>query len=166
MICLAKESDIPEILKLTAACAKALVEVGIYQWNESYPSQEKFEKDISRGELYLLKTDQEIIGTIVISTFMDPEYYSVSWTTPNQHNYYIHRLAVHPQHQKKGYGKLLMEYAEEYARTNRAVSVRLDTFSKNEGNNTFYKNRGYQKVGHIFFPKQSKYPFLCYELIL
>lgn len=166
MIRLANKLDIPEILKLTAACAQAMADVGIHQWNESYPSQEAFERDIRRGELYLLLENKNIVGTIVISTFMDQEYYSVPWLTVNQNNYYIHRLAVHPTHQKKGYGKLLMDYAEEIARNNHAVSVRLDTFSQNKRNNTFYKSRGYQKVGSIFFPKQSDLPFFCYELKL
>ncbi|GGW24745.1 GNAT family N-acetyltransferase [Arenibacter certesii] len=166
MIRLAKESDIPAILKLTAACAKAMADNGIYQWNESYPSQEAFGNDIQRGELFLLMENNHIVGTIVISTHMDQEYFSIPWSTPYHNNLYIHRLAVHPTHQKKGYGKLLMDYAENFARDNSAVSVRLDTFSKNERNNIFYKKRGYQEVGHIFFPKQSKYPFVCYELIL
>lgn len=166
MIRLAKESDIPTILKLTAACAKAMADNGIYQWNESYPSQEAFENDIQRGELFLLIQNNHIVGTIVISTLMDQEYFSIPWSTPNHNNFYIHRLAVHPNFQKKGYGKLLMDYAEEYARNKSAISVRLDTFSKNERNNIFYQHRGYREVGHVFFPKQSKYPFLCYELIL
>ncbi|MGM0391936.1 MAG: GNAT family N-acetyltransferase, partial [Bacteroidota bacterium] len=30
----------------------------------------------------------------------------------------------------------------------------------------FYESRGYQKLGDIYFPKQSEHPFHCYELIL
>ncbi|MCM4167731.1 dTDP-fucosamine acetyltransferase [Arenibacter antarcticus] len=166
MIQLAKKSEIPEILKLTAACAQNMVEQGIYQWNESYPSLQAFERDIERGELYLLQGDQDIVGIIVISSYMDMEYFSIPWLTPNHNNRYIHRLAVHPKHQKKGYGKILMDFAEEYAANQGSVSVRLDTFSQNTRNNTFYKSRGYQKVGSIFFPKQSEHPFICYELKL
>ena len=79
---------------------------------------------------------------------------------------YIHRLAVHPQEQKKGYAKVLMDFAEDYARKGGFISVRLDTFSKNVRNNKFYQARGYRAVGDIYFPKQSEFPFHCYELIL
>lgn len=166
MIRLAKISEIPEILNITRACAKSMIDRGIYQWNDHYPSEEAFRKDIDRKELYVLEENDTIIGTIVLSTLMDEEYDPISWSMPNNNNIYIHRLAVHPQEQKKGYAKVLMDFAEDYARKGGFISVRLDTFSKNARNNKFYQARGYQAVGDIYFPKQSVFPFHCYELIL
>ncbi len=166
MIRLAKILEIPNILNITKACAKSMIDQGIYQWNEHYPSQEAFKRDIARNELYVLEVSNKIIGTIVISTYMDEEYAPIEWLTPNNRNIYIHRLAVHPQEQKKGYAQKLMDFAEDYARNKGFVSVRLDTFSQNSRNNAFYQARGYQKLGDIYFPKQSEFPFHCYELIL
>lgn len=166
MIRLAKNLEIPHILNITKACAKSMINQGIYQWNEHYPSQEAFERDIARKELYVLEVNNKILGTIVISTYMDEEYLPIKWLTTNQRNIYIHRLAVHPEEQKKGYAQKLMDFAEDYARKEGFASVRLDTFSQNSRNNTFYQARGYQKLGDIFFPKQSEFPFHCYELIL
>ena len=97
---------------------------------------------------------------------MDDEYIPVSWLTPNENNLYVHRLAVHPEFQGKGFAQKLMDYAENYAKTNSFASIRLDTFSKNERNQKFYEVRGYQRLENIMFPKQSKYPFYCYELVL
>lgn len=161
----AKISEIPEIIRLTRACAKAMIAQNIYQWNEHYPSQEAFIKDVNREELYVLKEKKTIIGTIVISTFMDEEYVSIKWLTPSINNYYIHRLAVHPDHQGKGYARKLMDYAEAFAKAKKAPSVRLDTFSQNRRNQRFYEARGYQRLGSIYFPKQSEHPFYCYELV-
>ncbi|MCK0192014.1 GNAT family N-acetyltransferase [Arenibacter sp. F20364] len=166
MIRLAKILEIPDILNITKACAKNMIDQGIYQWNEYYPSEEAFVNDISRNELYVLEIRDNIIGTIVVSNFMDAEYYPIGWLTPNKNNIYIHRLAVHPEEQKKGYAQELMDFAEDLARKGGFVSVRLDTFSKNARNNNFYRARGYQAVGDIHFPKQSELPFHCYELIL
>ncbi|MBT8264540.1 MAG: GNAT family N-acetyltransferase, partial [Muriicola sp.] len=59
----------------------------------------------------------------------------------------------------------LMDFAETYARENQFMSVRLDTFSKNERNQRFYEARGYQKLEEIYFPNQSKDPFYCYEFV-
>jgi ribosomal protein S18 acetylase RimI-like enzyme len=59
-----------------------------------------------------------------------------------------------------------MSFAEKKAKEKQYDSVRLDTFSQNLGNQTFYEKRGYKKLGDIYFPKQSKHPFHCYELIL
>jgi ribosomal protein S18 acetylase RimI-like enzyme len=81
-------------------------------------------------------------------------------------NLYIHRLAVDPNFQKKGIGKSLMDFAEDYAKKNQFKTVRLDTFSQNKRNNKFYKSREYVKLGDVFFPMQSEYPFHCYEKII
>lgn len=166
MIRHAKISEIPDILTTTRACAAHMIELGIYQWNDEYPSKEVFEKDIERNELYVLEESEKIIGTIVISTLMDSEYRPVTWLTPNTNNLYIHRLSVHPGFQGKGYAQKLMDFAEHYAHKTKTISVRLDTFSQNKRNQKFYEARGYQKLGDIYFPKQSLHPFHCYELVL
>ena len=158
-------ADIPELLQVTKACAQAMITNGIYQWNENYPSYEAFEKDIEIGQLWVLKEGDSIIGSVVISEIMDEEYKAIEWLTPNAKNVYIHRLAVHPEYQGKGLAQKLMNFAEGYAKENGFVSVRLDTFSVNKRNNSFYQKRGYQKLGDVYFPKQSEHPFHCYELV-
>lgn len=166
MIVPAKISEIPEIILLTKQCAAAMISKGIYQWNEHYPSQQAFEKDVERKELYVYKIDDEIIGTVVISTFMDEEYIPINWLSPNENNLYIHRLAVHPSFQGQGYAVQLMDFAEAFAKAHNAPSIRLDTFSQNKRNQLFYEQRGYERLGNIYFPKQSEHPFYCYELLL
>ena len=75
-------------------------------------------------------------------------------------------MAIHPDFQSKGYAQKLMAFGENYAKQYGFTSVRLDTFSQNKRNQQFYENRGYQKLGSIFYPKQSEHPFYCYELVL
>ncbi len=166
MIVKAKKIDIPEILALTKACAKSMIDKGIYQWNEHYPSASAFEQDIDRNELSVLKKDTAIIGTIVVSTIMDKEYEDVEWLTPSKDNIYIHRLAVHPAMQGKGYARKMMDYAYQFAQQAGAPSIRLDTFSQNKRNQKFYEARGYKRLDSIYFPKQSNDPFYCYERII
>ncbi|MBU2948423.1 GNAT family N-acetyltransferase [Zobellia uliginosa] len=166
MVKLAKLSEIPQILNITKACAATMIKNGIYQWNDEYPSQKAFELDIERGELYTLQENGRIIGTIVLSRIMDKEYESIKWLTPNHKNIYIHRVAVHPDFQGQGYAQQLMAYGEDHARNHAFASVRLDTFSQNKRNQRFYETRGFQRLGDIFFPKQSEHPFHCYELVL
>ncbi|MBC2843976.1 GNAT family N-acetyltransferase [Winogradskyella flava] len=158
--------DIETIMPMTKACAKAMIAKGIYQWNEHYPNKSAFKKDIERGELYVLEIRDNVKGTIVISTLMDEEYRSIKWLTDNGHNIYIHRLAIHPDLQGKGYAQQFMDFAEQYAIENNYSSIRLDTFSQNKRNQKFYELRGYKRLGDIYFPKQSENPFHCYELVL
>ena len=165
MIRKAKLSEIADILEITKACAADMVKRGIFQWNEHYPSKKAFENDVQREELYVLERNGQIIGAMVISTAMDEEYIPVEWRTENRNNLYIHRLCIHPNFQGKGYAQQLMDYAESFAIAQGSISIRLDTFSQNKRNQKFYEARGYERLGNIFFPMQSKHPFHCYELV-
>ena len=166
MIRAAKISEIPNILKITKACALNMSKDGIHQWNEHYPSKIAFENDISRNELFVFEENLKIVGTITISTFMDKEYEDINWITLSSNNIYIHRLSVHPNYQGKGYAQKMMDFAENYGSENKFASIRLDTFSQNKRNQKFYETRGYIKLGNIYFPKQSEDPFFCYELVI
>jgi len=167
MIRKANSSDLNKLLEITRSCAKLMESKDIFQWNDSNPSLSAFENDVTNNWLYVNIKEEEIIGCICISNFMDKEYNPVKWLTDNNNNnIYIHRLAVCPTHQKMGYAQEMMSFAEDYARKNNYDSIRLDTFSKNVRNQHFYQQRDYKKLGNIFFPNQSEYPFYCYELVL
>lgn len=166
MIRQAKILEIPDILSITKACAVVMSDQGIYQWNDHYPNAGVFENDCRRGELYVFEQDSAIIGLVVISTYKDKEYAGVPWLSPGDNSVYIHRLAVRPEFQGQGYACKLMDFAENLARRNARSSIRLDTFSRNKRNQKFYEQRRYQRLTDIYFPKQSPYPFHCYELIL
>jgi len=165
MIRLAKKEEILQLLAITKACAKQMISRNIFQWNDSYPSKTAFDVDITREELYVLISKEKIIGCIALTPKIDKEYLSINWLTPNRNNLYIHRLAIHPKHQKKGFAQLLMDFAENFAQENNYNSIRLDTFSQNKRNQIFYKKRGYKKLGEVYFPNQSEDPFYCYELL-
>jgi len=143
-----------------------MIEEGIYQWNEHYPNPEAFKTDLQREELFVAIQEDRIAACITISTLKDQEYDPIKWLTPDGANYYIHRLAVHPDFQHQGLARKLMDYAEDFVRDTKGSSVRLDTFSQNSRNQKFYEARGYTRLGNIYFPKQSEHPFYCYELVL
>ena len=158
--------DIDHILDITKCCAAHMIKNGIYQWNKYYPDKSIFVRDAQNKELYVYYENEKIIACISLCNKIDDVYIRVNWKTNNSNNLYIHRLAVHPNFQKKGIGKALMDFAEKYAREKNYSSVRLDTFSMNKRNLKFYESRGYQRLEEIYFPKQSEFPFYCYELIL
>ncbi|SDX63144.1 Ribosomal protein S18 acetylase RimI [Lutibacter oricola] len=166
MILKATSKDLEQIYKLTKSCAQHLIEQNIFQWNEYYPSQQVLQKDIDLNQIWTIKVENELAGIVVLTEIEDDEYENVKWLTKNKNNLYIHRLAVHPEFQGKGFAQQLMTFAEDFARKNNYKSVRLDTFGENKRNLRFYEKRGYQKLEKIYFPKQSKYPFYCFELVV
>jgi ribosomal protein S18 acetylase RimI-like enzyme len=118
MIRKANLNDLRIILDITKACAKLMISKNIFQWNESYPSLETFKKDVINQSLYVIENNKEVIGCLVISDHMDEFYYKVKWLTPNTKNGYLHRLAIHPDHQRKGFAKKLMKYAFNFSKEN------------------------------------------------
>ncbi len=163
---LAKPGDLDRVKEIAEACAEKMIEDNIYQWNENYPSKEIFREDIKNNALFVAKINSEIVGCIMLSSCKDDVYKNVKWISEDNHNLYIHRLAVHPSFQKKGIARKMMDYAEAFAKSKNHKSIRLDTFSKNHRNNKFYKLRGYIKLGDVFFPSQSVFPFHCYEKLI
>ena len=159
-------SDIDSILNITKSCANDMIQNGIYQWNEHYPDKGSFINDAINNELYVYVENEKLIACISLCNEMDEVYIPVNWISENYNNLYIHRLAVHPDFQKKGVGKALMDFAEKFARKKEYKSIRLDTFSVNKRNLKFYESRGYHQLESIYFPKQSEFPFYCYELII
>ncbi|WP_456378699.1 GNAT family N-acetyltransferase [Lutibacter sp.] len=166
MISKASIVDLSELHALTKSCAKHMIKNGIFQWNEKYPSKEVLQKDIELQQIWKLQVDSTIIGSIVLTETEDKEYKSVQWLTKNHKNLYIHRLAVHPKFQRKGYAQKLMNFAENYAKEYNFKSIRLDTFSQNKRNQLFYEKRDYTKLEVIYFPNQSEQPFYCYEKVI
>ena len=158
--------DLIPILEITKNCAVKMDAMGIYQWNENYPNRNAFIDDIKNNELLVFTKGALLVGCIALCTKMDDVYKDVKWLTKDVKSLYLHRLAVDPQFQKKGIGKKLMDYAEDFAKKNNFISIRLDTFSKNKNNMRFYERRGYKRLEKVFFPEQSRFPFYCYELII
>ncbi|WP_456463431.1 GNAT family N-acetyltransferase [Lutibacter sp.] len=166
MIKKASISDLDQLYSITKSCAKQMIENGIFQWDENYPSKEILQKDIDLQQIWKLEVQDVIIGIIVLTEIEDQEYQDVKWLTKNNNNLYIHRLAIKPKFQGKGYAQKLMDFAENYALQSNYNSIRLDTFSKNKRNQKFYKKRNYKKLQNIYFPNQSEYPFYCFEKVL
>ena len=140
MIRPANISEIESILDITKSCALHMIDNGIFQWNEHYPDKASFINDVRNDELFVYCVGKKVVACISLCNEMDEVYEPAHWKTINDNNLYVHRLAVLPDFQKKGLGKSLMDFAENYAKDKSYVSVRLDTFSKNKRNLKFYES--------------------------
>jgi len=158
-------SKLEEVFQLIMDCRKAMESEGVFQWTDKYPTLEIFSNDIQKGNLYGLNKNGKIAGVININELQDPEYKLIKWKNSDVKIMVIHRLAVHPEYQKQGLAKKLMDFAEDFAIENNYTSIRLDAFSNNPRALRFYENRDYQRQGEVFFPGRDL-PFYCFEKIL
>ena len=157
------KNDISSVMEVIKSCTIDMISKKIFQWNDKYPNIETFKKDIINKHLYVLVTENVILGCVSITFEMDDFYKKIDWISNTNKNIYVHRLAIHPKYQGLGYAKKMMSFIENMGVENMCESIRLDTFSMNEKNNNFYSRLGYEKLGQIYFRDQSDMPFNCYE---
>lgn len=97
----------------------------------------------------LYSPDQEIVGGVIGNTYWGWLYISLMW--------------VKEEFRGRGYGRRLMQYAEDEARQRGVKNVYLDTFSFQAPD--FYLKQGYQVFGQLqnFPPGHQRY-FLTKQL--
>lgn len=135
---------------------------GVYQWDRYYPNRFIIKEDLKRGNLFGMYNDKQLVGAIVLDTKESKKYKNLQWEDAFGKPLVIHRLGVHPMYQGKGYGKMLLQFAEEYGHIQEHSSIRLDVYSGNHGALALYERKGYRKVGAIKFPFRSV-PYYCFE---
>ena len=144
-------NDISSVMEVIKSCTIDMISKKIFQWNDKYPNIETFKKDIINKHLYVLVTENEILGCVSITFEMDDFYKKIDWISNTNKNIYVHRLAIHPKHQGLGYAKKMMTFIENIGVENMCESIRLDTFSMNEKKQQFLFKVRIRKTGTDIF---------------
>jgi GNAT superfamily N-acetyltransferase len=143
---IANSKDIKDVVSLLNKATLKLHEKGINQW--VYPwNPKEIEKDVLKKYVYLLKSDDLIVGTFSIKDMEPTDFFNVE---PNSK--YLYRLAISPEYQGKGLGLEILNYCFEYVRKMN-VSLFLDCWAGNGKLRSFYKNAGFKHVGD--FPEED-----------
>lgn len=156
--------DLENIFQIFLECKEAMRKQRIFQWTDNYPTVDIIANDINNRHLYGLSKNDKWLGVIVLNTTQSAEYNNVNWEDSNGRALIVHRLAIKPEFQNRGYSKKLMDFAESFAAKNHFTSIRLDTYSANNISLQLYQQRGYVKRGEVKFPERDL-PFICFEKI-
>lgn len=78
-----------------------------------------------------------------------PEYKNCQWEYPADDDQVMvmHNLVVEPSAKKRGYGRKMVGFYEEYAGENSCPYLRIDTSATNTRARALYKNCGYKEIG-------------------
>jgi ribosomal protein S18 acetylase RimI-like enzyme len=155
-------SEATAIYNILDACRTDMLNRGIQQWDETYPTLGMVEKDIATGGMYSIFKNHSLIGAIVMDEKQSPKYEMVDWNLKEEPILVIHRLAINPDLQGKGLGKSAMELAHQFAAENNYKTIRLDAYKGNVALINFYSKLGYQAVGEIPL-EYTAGPFVCFE---
>lgn len=162
MIRKAKKTDLPRIMSIVADTIALMHEEGNVQWNDDYPLEADFLKDISAGTLYVLEQDREVAGFICVDGNEPAEYAGLCWQADPGEAAVIHRMSIAVAGRQKGLGTILFEFAEQTAKAEGKRFIKTDTYSRNPKMNRLFLSRGYDKTGEISF-KGRPFAFYCYE---
>ena len=145
-IFMAKENDFETVKDITQTTIKLVYPKyypeGAVQFFCNHHADDRILNDIAAGKVFLLEADDVCVGTVTIA------------------NNEICRLFVLPEYQHKGYGKALLDFAEEKI---------LESFDHVQIDASFpakriYKLRGYKEIEYNIIETENG-DCLCYDVM-
>ena len=152
--------DVDDVLALARACVAHLCRHGIGQWDDAYPDRGTIEADTCHCEAYVATHEMGLLGYVALGAGQDPEYAEVPWEFTAGPTVVVHRLMVDPAYQGRGFGTMLMRFAEDRALALGYRAARLDAFVGNPGALRLYERLGYREAGTI---RHRTGRFRCFE---
>jgi len=95
----------------------------------------------SRGRIFVVRYGDRIIGMINLLITIS--------TAEGGFVLLLEDLIIHPEHRGCGYGTMLIEYAQQFAREKDFLRITLLTDHDHEKTRRFYRQRGFQESGMV-----------------
>lgn len=159
---LATPDDLPALMALVGRVVPLMLAAGNRQWDERYPNESVFQRDIALAQLWVAETEDGLAGIAALTMDQEPEYAQAQWDMSAK-ALVVHRLAVDPAFQGRGAAAALMQKAEEVAFDRGLAVVRVDTNTKNEATQRLFPRLGYRLAGEIGLGMRPGLRFFCYE---
>src|ERR1700759_1415744 len=128
---LATREDLPALMELMRRVVPLMRATGNLQWDEAYPNEAVFQRDIDLGQLWVAVVNGNIAGVAAITTDQEPDYAQVGWNI-EEPAIVVHRLAVDPAFRGQGAAGALMQKAEDVAVEHGITVLRVDTNTQNK----------------------------------
>ena len=159
---LATGEDLAALMELMRRVVPLMRAAGNLQWDETYPNETVFQRDIDLEQLWVAEADTGIAGLAAITMDQEPDYTQVGWDV-NEPAVVVHRLAVDPGFRGAGIAAALMQKAEEIAAERGIAVLRVDTNTQNTATQRLFPKLGYQLAGEIGLEFRPGLRFFCYE---
>jgi len=112
--------------------------------------------------VYLVRDHSRLIATLTLSTrkpwAIDKKYFS-----PSKRPLYLTAMAVGPNEQRKGVGRLCIDEARRIAGRWPSDAIRLDAYDAEAGAGEFYRKCGFREVGRASYRNT---PLIYFEMLL
>lgn len=135
-----------------------------------YPSDEQLQEALKNQELYLYKTDKDILGSMVINQDCNEYYPDDIWSLDIQPEKIacIHILGTNPDFLHQGIARTMVEKAIDTARSRGWETIRLDVMDGNFPARNLYESCGfiYRGPTELYYEDTGRMIFHLYERIL
>ncbi|RAP53051.1 MAG: hypothetical protein BZ138_01905 [Methanosphaera sp. rholeuAM270] len=135
-----------------------------------HPTEEHIKKAIESGELYIVRIDSEIAGSLIIDNNSLEANDKIDWTydLTDEETYFIHLVAVNQDYRNRGIAKRMLSYADELAKRNSIKSIRLCLNKTNSNIEGLYLKAGFEYMGtvDVYIQKRGNITFKLYEKIV
>jgi ribosomal protein S18 acetylase RimI-like enzyme len=135
------------------------------QSDELYPSKALLETDIQNHAMFVGQGADKVVASVSVDTQHPNAYNTIAWNSETSKPLLIHRLCVVPNKQRQGTGREMLDFIETYAQSQGYDCLRVDVHTGNTAALATYENRGFMRLGEVFFPRRE-IPFVCMERIL
>src|SRR5260370_38254389 len=98
---LATREDLPALMGLMGRVVPLMRAAGNLQWDETYPNETVFQRDIDLGQLWVADAETRIAGLAAITMDHEPDYAQVGWDI-SQPTAVVHRLPTDPAFPRPG----------------------------------------------------------------
>jgi ribosomal protein S18 acetylase RimI-like enzyme len=139
-----------------------MLAAGNLQWDESYPNEKVFQRDIDLNQLWIADVETSIAGIAAVTMDQEPDYAQAGWDI-DEPAIVVHRLAVDPAFRGAGVAGALMQKAEEIAEERGITVLRVDTNTQNEATQRLFPKLGFLLAGEISLQLRPGLRFFCYE---
>jgi GNAT superfamily N-acetyltransferase len=159
---LAGPSDASVLAALRAAAARQLTaRFGEGPWSTE-PSERSVLGDFRHADVWVARDEGEIVATFRLAA-KKPWTINTAYFTGARRPLYLTNMAVHPDLQRRGVGRLCLMHAGEVARTRTVDAIRLDAYDAEAGAGPFYARCGFREVGRVLYRST---PLVYYERLL
>lgn len=161
----ANDSDASALAALHSAVAGSLTrQYGRGSWSHA-PTERGVLNDLRRpkfSRILMAHNGSQIVATLRLAT-KKPWAIDIAYFTKAERPLYLTSMAVHPDWQRKGMGRLLLREAEAAARAWPGDAIRLDAFDSEAGAGPFYAKCGFREAARVAYKGN---PLVYFELVL
>jgi GNAT superfamily N-acetyltransferase len=158
----ATERDVVGLARMRTSVARAMTELhGKGHWSSEI-TEARVKRSMMMARVVMAKDGGAIVGSLQLGTrkpwAINPAYFVAS-----SRPLYLTDMAIAPDRQREGIGRMFLIEAEAIARAWPADAIRLDAYEGPAGAGTFYAKCGYTEVGRV---RYRGVPLVYYELVL